>query len=154
MYGLAADSLDALIAVLDAKPEGVERDGQTQMVDAVANAISERTHLIVEAGTGTGKSLAYLIPAILSGERIAIATATKSLQNQLSDSDLPFLAEHLGVPVSWSVVKGRQSYVCMAKLVERLGPDLDGSTPQLFEDEGDAIDLIVDWVRAGRQRRS
>ncbi|MCP3993453.1 MAG: ATP-dependent DNA helicase [bacterium] len=148
MYGLAADSLDALIAVLDAKPEGVEREGQTQMVEAVANAISDRTHLIVEAGTGTGKSLAYLIPAILSGERIAIATATKSLQNQLADADLPFLVEHLGVPVSWSVVKGRRSYVCMAKLVERLGPDLDGSTPQLFEDEGDAVDVIVDWVRA------
>ncbi len=149
MENLAADSVDALAAVLSAKPEGVERAGQTQMVEAVADAISSRSHLVVEAGTGTGKSLAYLIPAVLSGERVAIATATKSLQNQLADADLPFLAEHLGVPVSWSVVKGRQSYVCMAKLVERLGPHLDGAAPQLYEHENHDPSVVVDWVNAG-----
>jgi len=149
MNDLAADSLDSLVDVLASKPDAVERVGQVQMVEAVAAAITNRTHLLIEAGTGTGKSLAYLIPAILSGERIAIATATKSLQNQLSDSDLPFLAEHLGVPVSWSVIKGRQSYLCMAKLVERLGPELDGSAPQLFEDDDDNVDFVVDWVKAG-----
>lgn len=125
----------------------MERVGQTQMVEAVAAAITNRSHLVVEAGTGTGKSLAYLIPAVLSGQRIAVATATKSLQNQLADADLPFLAENLGVPVSWSVIKGRQSYVCMAKLVERLGPDLDGAT-QLFDEDGADLDVIADWVRS------
>ncbi len=149
MDDLAGDSLDALAAVLGAKPDAEERVGQSQMVAAVADAISARSHLVVEAGTGTGKSLAYLIPAILSGLRIAVATATKSLQNQLSDADLPFLADNLGVPVTWSVIKGRQSYVCMAKLVERLGPDLDGAAPQLFAEDAVGLEGIVDWVRDG-----
>ena len=151
MNDLASDSVAALVEVLAAKPDGVERVGQIQMVEAVARAISDRSHLVVEAGTGTGKSLAYLIPAVLSGERIAIATATKSLQNQLADADLPYLAEHLGVPVSWSVVKGRQSYVCMAKMVERLGPELDGTGARLFEAEAEAddLDLVAEWVRGG-----
>lgn len=149
MDDLASDSLDALAAVLRAKPNAAHRAGQSQMVEAVATAISNRSHLAVEAGTGTGKSLAYLIPAVLSGERVAIATATKSLQNQLADTDLPFLAEHLGVPVSWAVIKGRQSYVCMAKIVERFGPDLDGNAPQLFADETDSVDVVVEWIKSG-----
>jgi ATP-dependent DNA helicase DinG len=120
------------------------------MVEAVANALAGRSHLVVEAGTGTGKSLAYLIPALLSGQRVAVATATKSLQNQLSDVELPFLAKHLGIPVTWSVVKGRQSYVCMAKLVERYGPDLDGSAPQeLFQDATVELDTICGWIGDG-----
>jgi ATP-dependent DNA helicase DinG len=120
------------------------------MVEAVAAAIAQRSHLVVEAGTGTGKSLAYLIPAILSGERIAIATATKSLQNQLADVELPFLLEQLEVPVTWSVVKGRQSYVCMAKLGERFGSDLDGSSSLEFFDEAEEdLSTVVEWVRGG-----
>lgn len=148
---LAADSLAALADVLAAKDHAAERSGQNQMVEAVAEAISARSHLVVEAGTGTGKSLAYLIPAILSGERIAVATATKSLQNQLSDIELPFLAAHLPVPVTWSVVKGRQSYVCLAKLVERFGPGIDGSGAplELFEGSDENVDGIVEWVRSG-----
>jgi len=147
---LAADSVVALIEVLAAKPDSVERAGQVQMVEAVARAMETRSHLVVEAGTGTGKSLAYLIPAVLSGERIAIATATKSLQNQLADADLPFLARHLGVPVTWSVVKGRRSYVCMAKLVETFGPELDGRSGRLFADpDGDDLSSIGEWVKSG-----
>jgi ATP-dependent DNA helicase DinG len=120
------------------------------MVEAVATALSGRRHLVVEAGTGTGKSLAYLIPAVLSGDRIAIATATKSLQNQLSDVELPFLDSQLPFPVTWSVVKGRQSYACMAKLVERFGPDLDGQgIAELFAEPGDDLDVIVEWIRDG-----
>ncbi len=149
MDDLAADSLEVLRDVLVSLPEGAEREGQAQMVSAVADAIAGGHHLIVEAGTGTGKSLAYLIPAVLSGERVVIATATKSLQNQLADSELPFLAEHLPVPVTWSVIKGRQSYVCMAKMVERFGPALDGAVPQLFEDGVDNMDSLLDWVRNG-----
>lgn len=145
---LVEDSVAALAHVLACKGDGVERVGQTQMVAAVATAIANRSHLVVEAGTGTGKSLAYLIPAVLSGQRVAVATATKSLQNQLADTDLPFLADNLGVPVSWSVVKGRQSYVCMAKLVERMGPDLAGGT-QLFDEDGADLGDVVDWVRSG-----
>jgi ATP-dependent DNA helicase DinG len=145
---LVDDSLDALVSVLSSKPDAEERTGQIQMVEAVAAAVAGSSHLLVEAGTGTGKSLAYLIPTILSGRRVTIATATKSLQNQLSDSDLPFLAEHLGVPITWSVIKGRQSYVCMAKLVEQLGPELDGSV-QLFADESVDLDAIAEWIVSG-----
>lgn len=121
-----------------------------EMAEAVATAIDHKSHLVVEAGTGTGKSLAYLVPAILSGKTVAIATATKSLQNQLADVELPFLADHLGVPVTWSVVKGRQSYVCLAKLGERFGPELDGSGPlELFEEAEEGLSAVVDWVRNG-----
>lgn len=147
---LVADSVAALIEVLAAKDEAVERAGQVEMVEAVAGALSRRRHLVVEAGTGTGKSLAYLIPAVLSGERVAVATATKSLQNQLADVELPFLDSQLPFPVTWSVVKGRQSYACMAKLVERFGPDLDGrGVAELFPDPDEDLDLIVDWIRDG-----
>ncbi len=149
MDDLAAASLDALDVVLEAKLGAEERLGQAQMLEAVADAISGDHHLMVEAGTGTGKSLAYLIPTVLSGRAAVIATATKSLQNQLADSELPFLAEHLDLPVTWSVVKGRQSYVCMAKLVERFGPGLDGSGPQLFAGDDQALSGLVEWVRGG-----
>ncbi len=147
---LAADSIVALGEVLASKGDAVERAGQVAMVEAVANALTHRSHLVVEAGTGTGKSLAYLVPALLSGQRIAVATATKSLQNQLADVELPFLADHLGVSVTWAVVKGRQSYVCKAKLVERYGLELDGSAPQeLFADSTPELDTICKWIRAG-----
>ncbi len=140
----------ALVDVLAWKDDAVERDGQVAMVEAVADALADRCHLVVEAGTGTGKSLAYLIPALLSGKRIAVATATKSLQNQLSDMELPFLADRLGVPVTWSVIKGRQSYVCLAKLVERYGPGLDGAAPQeLFLESAPELDAVCGWVRNG-----
>lgn len=147
---LVADSTTTLIDVLAAKHDAVERVGQVEMVEAVAAALSMRHHLVVEAGTGTGKSLAYLIPAVLSGERIAIATATKSLQNQLADVELPFLDSQLPFPVTWSVVKGRQSYVCMAKLVERFGANLDGGgVAELFPDPDEALDVVVEWIREG-----
>lgn len=149
MDSLATESVAALIAVLAAKPDAVARAGQMAMVEAVARAIESRSHLIVEAGTGTGKSLAYLIPAVLSGQRVTVATATKSLQNQLSDADLPFLAEELDVPVTWSVVKGRQSYVCKAKLVEAMGPNLDGVSGQLFAESDDDLTAVAQWVKSG-----
>lgn len=71
---------------------GEERPGQVQMARAVAEAIADERHLVVQAGTGTGKSLAYLVPAVLSGKRTVVATATKALQDQLFEVDLPFLA--------------------------------------------------------------
>ena len=149
MQDLVADSLDALAEVLVSMPGAAVRPGQEQMVSAVAEAISDGHHLVVEAGTGTGKSLAYLLPAVLSGRRVVIATATKSLQNQLADSELPFLSASLAIPITWSVIKGRQSYACMAKLVERFGPGLDGSAPQLFDDGGETLDSLVGWIRDG-----
>ena len=119
------------------------------MAEAVAEAIEQRRHLLVEAGTGTGKSLAYLVPAIVSGGRTVVATATKTLQDQLATVDLPFLAEHLDVDLTWSVVKGRQSYICMANLIERFGEGLDQPLDMtLFPDADDfeTLAAIAGWA--------
>jgi ATP-dependent DNA helicase DinG len=93
------------------------RDGQLAMAEAVEQALSENKHLIVEAGTGTGKTLAYLVPAILSGKRVVISTGTKNLQEQLFFKDIPFLAQHLG-PLRVSYMKGRSNYACRQKIYD------------------------------------
>jgi ATP-dependent DNA helicase DinG len=93
------------------------RDGQLQMAEAVASTLAEKKHLIVEAGTGTGKTLAYLVPAILSGKRVVISTGTKNLQEQLFFKDIPFLAKHLG-PLRVSYMKGRSNYACRQKIYD------------------------------------
>ena len=149
MPSLAGRSVEALQRVLAAKPGAVTRDGQEAMVVAVADAIEARRHLLVEGGTGTGKSLAYLVPAIVSGGVVVVSTATKTLQDQLANSELPFLAEHLGRPVTWAVVKGRQSYLCMAKLTERFGDTLDRDPdPTLFPGVTDEdLQQIGPWAR-------
>lgn len=91
------------------------RQPQQRLAQAIEDAIGSGQHLIAQAGTGTGKSLGYLIPAILSGKRVVVSTATKALQDQLVNKDLPFLAEHLGVPFSYAMLKGRSNYLCQAK---------------------------------------
>lgn len=96
------------------------------MARACESAIAAGTHLIVQAGTGTGKSLAYLVPIILSGRRSVVATATKQLQSQLANHDLPQLAATIDRPVTWSVLKGRGNYLCLQRLDELLDrPELD-----------------------------
>jgi ATP-dependent DNA helicase DinG len=93
------------------------RDGQLQMAEAVESALAEKKHLIVEAGTGTGKTLAYLVPAILSGKRVVISTGTKNLQEQLFFKDIPFLAKNLG-PLRVSYMKGRANFACRQKIYD------------------------------------
>jgi ATP-dependent DNA helicase DinG len=88
------------------------------MAEAVARAASAQRHLIVQAGTGTGKSLAYLVPLLSAGARIVVATATKALQDQLASRDLPLLAERLGVPFRFAVLKGRSNYLCRQRALE------------------------------------
>ena len=112
------------------------------MAEAVAVAIRTKRHLAVQAGTGTGKTLAYLVPAILSGASVIVATATKALQDQLAGKDLPFLDEHLGVPFEWAVLKGRSNYLCRQRLVEHTATDgagqqlgLDGVAERAPADE-------------------
>ncbi len=100
---------------------GDSRPGQRQMALAVAAAIASRRHLIVAAQTGTGKSLAYLVPALLSGSRVVVATATKALQDQLAKKDLPFLAERLPIPFEFAVLKGRSNYLCRQRALEIAG---------------------------------
>ena len=78
----------------------------------------QRRHLIVQAGTGTGKSLAYLVPALALGTRVVVSTATKALQDQLAHRDLPQLSRSLGVRFSYAVLKGRSNYVCRQRVEE------------------------------------
>jgi ATP-dependent DNA helicase DinG len=92
------------------------RAGQTEMALAVARTIEEGGALVVEAGTGVGKTFSYLVPALLSGERVLLSTATKTLQDQLFGRDLPRLAEALGLPVRMALLKGRASYLCAHRL--------------------------------------
>ncbi|CAN7502739.1 ATP-dependent DNA helicase [Variovorax sp. LjRoot290] len=93
-----------------------EREGQTQMALAVARTIDQGGVLVVEAGTGVGKTFSYLVPALLSGERVLLSTATKTLQDQLFGRDLPRLVEALGLPVRTALLKGRASYLCLHRL--------------------------------------
>jgi ATP-dependent DNA helicase DinG len=111
---------DLLSEAAAALPNGGEdRPGQLEMAEAVARAIASRRNLVVQAGTGTGKSLAYLVPAIRAGRRVVVATATKALQDQLANKDLPFVAS-LRPPGSFSfaVLKGRSNYLCRQRVSE------------------------------------
>ena len=103
-------------ALAAADPHHTERREQLQMASAVAAAIDLREPLVVEAGTGVGKTYAYLVPALLSGARTLLSTATKTLQDQLFLRDLPRLRDALGVPVTIALLKGRSSYLCTHRL--------------------------------------
>jgi ATP-dependent DNA helicase DinG len=92
------------------------REGQTQMAVSVARTIEAGGTLVVEAGTGVGKTFSYLVPALLSGERVLLSTATKALQDQLFARDLPQLTQTLGVPVRMALLKGRGSYLCLHRM--------------------------------------
>jgi len=118
------------------------RQGQLEMAEAVAAAIKEKRHLIVEAGTGTGKTLAYLIPAILSGKRIVISTGTKNLQEQIYNKDVPFLQKHFSAPLRICYMKGRNNYACRQKIYDaEKEPVLAG-----LEEIAD-YQIIRDWER-------
>jgi ATP-dependent DNA helicase DinG len=88
------------------------------MAEAVESAFAEKRHLIVEAGTGTGKTLAYLVPALLSGKRIVVSTGTKNLQEQLFFKDVPFLQQHFSRPLKVCYMKGRNNYACRQKIYD------------------------------------
>lgn len=107
-----------LAAVTGALPAAEERPGQQQMATAIEQAITDGRHLVVQAGTGTGKTIGYLVPAVLTGAKVVVATATKALQDQLAGKDLPFLQQHLPVPFEWAVLKGRSNYLCLQRLRE------------------------------------
>jgi ATP-dependent DNA helicase DinG len=117
------------------------RRGQLQMAEAVELALQERRHLIVEAGTGTGKTLAYLLPVIRSGKRVIISTGTKTLQEQLFYKDVPFLKEHLG-ELRVCYMKGRSNYLCRKKLYDlTTQPVLNGL------EEINQFRIISDWEK-------
>ncbi|WP_234412062.1 ATP-dependent DNA helicase [Nocardioides sediminis] len=107
---------------------GQERAGQVQMAEAVSTALAEGEHLLVQAGTGTGKSLAYLVPALLHDQRVVVATATLALQHQLVERDIPRLMEAVkgSVDTSYAVLKGRSNYACLHRIREGV-PDDQGA---------------------------
>ncbi|MBO0694375.1 MAG: hypothetical protein J2P58_15830, partial [Acidimicrobiaceae bacterium] len=121
----------ALRRVTASLPGSEDRPAQRRMAAAVAGSIREQRHLIIQAGTGTGKSLGYLVPALVLGTRVVVATATKALQDQLATRDLPFLAEQLGGPLEFAVLKGRSNYLCRQRAEE-----LEGAGDQLAADGG------------------
>jgi ATP-dependent DNA helicase DinG len=118
------------------------RPAQLEMAEAVHNAFTEKHHAVVEAGTGTGKTLAYLLPAICSGRRVVISTATKSLQEQLYQKDIPFLQKHFAPELKVAVMKGRSNFLCRVKAHQMADqPMLKGL------EEIDAFRQINDWAK-------
>ena len=144
------DVASLLQSVIDTLPNVEQRSGQIAMAEAIAQAIENKRHLIVQAGTGTGKTLGYLVPAINSGKRVVVSTYTKALQDQLAKHDLPLLASALepfiGRSIDWAVLKGRNNYLCAQRISEIQEPkhhklDLDEFSPQVQSD----IDKLVKW---------
>ena len=152
---------DALEIATSALPHSESRPGQKEMAHAVEEALHEGKHLIVQAGTGTGKTIAYLVPAIVAGKRTVVTTATKALQDQLAHKDLPFLVQHLSEyvnrDITFAVLKGRSNYVCRQRLAELNGEtekkNRKADSPTLLEvDEMSQsvrreIDLISEWTK-------
>ena len=135
---------DGLIA--KAHPEYEYRPGQIEMARAVMRAFEEKRHLIVEAGTGTGKTLAYLVPAVaaaLGGNgRVIVSTGTKNLQEQLMEKDIPFLQSVLPKPFAATYMKGRNNYLCLNRLARaQSAPVLEGL------DEVDYFEEVCHWSR-------
>ncbi len=120
------------------------RRSQLEMAEIVEAAFAEKKHALVEAGTGTGKTLGYLIPAIRSGRRVVIATATKSLQEQLYMKDVPFLQRHFAPNIKVAVMKGRSNFVCRAKVHQLAG---EGHAFLRGMDELDWFTQIRDWEK-------
>src|SRR3989442_14716596 len=99
-----------------AMPDFEPRAGQVEMAAAVARVFEHGGVLLAEAGTGTGKTLAYLVPAILRRERVLVSTGTKNLQEQIFFKDIPALRDALGIPFTATYMKGRANYLCLHKL--------------------------------------
>ena len=131
--------------IAKAHPEYEHRPGQIDMAEAVLRAFEQKQHLIVEAGTGTGKTLAYLVPAIAaacgSGARVVVSTGTKNLQEQLMDKDIPFLQEVLPAKFRAAVMKGRNNYACLHRIKRaENAPILEGL------EQIDQFDEVFRWV--------
>jgi ATP-dependent DNA helicase DinG len=131
------DAFDRLASVI---PGYERREEQIALAEAVEAALANEEHLLAQAGTGTGKSLAYLVPALRSGRRVVVATATKALQEQLLTKDVPLAEAALGRKVRVAVVKGRQNYLCRRRVD---AVELNGLS--LLADEG-AYERLLPWI--------
>src|SRR6185369_2405800 len=123
---------------VDYRPRAQQRD----MAERVAGAIRDNGVLVCEAGTGTGKTFAYLVPALLAGGKVIISTGTKTLQDQLFRRDLPLVRDALGVSASTALLKGRANYVCLYRLKRAAGEGLLNT-----RDEAAQLQRIVHFAR-------
>jgi ATP-dependent DNA helicase DinG len=145
---LSAAARDALAeggALADAIPAFVPRAAQQRLAEAVADAFEEHGTLLAEAGTGTGKTFAYLVPALLSGQKTIISTGTRALQDQLYLRDLPRVRDALGTPVKTALLKGRSNYLCRHRLERAKGEPRFANREQIAQ-----FQRIVAW--SGRTR--
>ncbi|WP_260635450.1 ATP-dependent DNA helicase [Streptomyces angustmyceticus] len=130
---------------------GTERPGQVAMAEAVAEAVDEQAHLLVQAGTGTGKSLGYLVPALAHGERVVVATATLALQRQLVERDLPRTVEALHPLLrrrpEFAMLKGRSNYLCLHRLHEGVPQEEEEGLFDVFEQATPTSKLGKDLLR-------
>jgi ATP-dependent DNA helicase DinG len=140
-------ALDVAVAAIGGEP----RSGQIEMAEAVANALSDRHHLLVQAGTGTGKSLAYLVPALVSGKKVLVATATLALQRQLVERDLPkikaALDKELKRDISFAIYKGVGNYLCLQKMNNSDGDPENQAVLEVSALESDAKRLRA-WAES------
>ena len=140
-------ALDVAVAAIG----GEARSGQIEMAEAVANALSDRHHLLVQAGTGTGKSLAYLVPALVSGKKVLVATATLALQRQLVERDLPkikaALDKDLKRDISFAIYKGVGNYLCLQKMNNSEGDPENQAVLEISALESDAKRLRA-WAES------
>jgi len=147
-----AEALERVVAAL---PGGGEaRSGQREMAEAVEAVFADGGKLVVQAGTGVGKGMGYLVPAILSGRTTVVATATKALQDQLANKDLPFLQQHLGKPFKFAVLKGRANYLCLQKAVEIGEGDEQMVLEDIREDDhgafGQELIRLLKWAKTSK----
>ncbi|WP_275462638.1 ATP-dependent DNA helicase [Streptomyces noursei] len=130
---------------------GTERPGQVAMAEAVADAVDDQAHLLVQAGTGTGKSLGYLVPALAHGERVVVATATLALQRQLVERDLPRTVEALHPQLrrrpQFAMLKGRSNYLCLHRLHEGVPQEEEDGLFDVFEQATPTSKLGKDLLR-------
>ncbi|HTW24609.1 MAG TPA: ATP-dependent DNA helicase [Candidatus Baltobacteraceae bacterium] len=129
--------------LLEKRHPGYEfRPSQLAMAKITADAFEKHQHVVIEAGTGTGKTLAYLLPAIRSGRRVVVSTATKSLQEQLFQKDVPFLQKHFAPNLKAAIMKGRANFLCRHKVHQ-----MDGQPVLKGIDEIDWFSQIKDWAK-------
>jgi ATP-dependent DNA helicase DinG len=132
-------------ALAFAMPDFEPRAGQAEMAAAVARVFADGGVLLAQAGTGTGKTLAYLVPAILSRERVLISTGTKNLQEQIYFKDIPALRGALGVSLTATCMKGRANYVCLQRLDQLTGASSGGFAGPASHDV--FLPIIDEWSR-------
>jgi ATP-dependent DNA helicase DinG len=143
---LTARALDEGGALANAIPGYAPRPAQQRLGVAIAETMAERGALVAEAGTGTGKTYAYLVPALLSGQRVIVSTGTKALQDQLYHRDLPKVREALGLGLRTALLKGRSNYLCLQRIELAKGAPVFSGREQIAQ-----FERIVQWSKRTRR---